>query len=169
VGTAEVVIGVVARLRAEHPHCFATVTDDLTVRPARRSDIGVTIDVGTGLFVPVLREADRLTTAEIAAALMRFRARAVRRTMRNEDLAGACLTLTLQTEPDLILAQPIVFPGQTCALSLCATQQELRLDPDGSVRAHPYFHLGLAYDHRVLNGRDAAAFLSDVKRELERP
>jgi 2-oxoglutarate dehydrogenase E2 component (dihydrolipoamide succinyltransferase) len=169
VGMAEVVIGVVARLRSAHPHCFAAVTDDLTVLLAQRSDIGVTIDVGTGLFVPVVREADRLTTAQIAAALMRFRARAVRRAMRDEDLAAASLTLTLHTEPDLILAQPIIFPGQTCSLSLCAIQQELQLDANGSMCTRDYFYLGLAYDHRVVNGRDAGAFLRDIKHELERP
>lgn len=169
VGIAEIVISVVARLRETYPYFFAKITDDLTVLPAQQSDIGITIDVGTGLYVPVVRKAEQLTPAEIAAALMRLRARAVRRGIRDQDLATGSLTLTLQTEPDLILAQPIIFPGQTCALTLCAIQQEIRLGPDNSPHISKYFYLGLAYDHRAINGRDAGSFLSAIKKELERP
>ncbi len=129
----------------------------------------MTIDVGRGLFVPVIRDTDQLDLAGIAAALMNFRVRAMRRTMTDDDLNGGCITLTLHLEPGVVLARPVVFPGQTCALSLCAQQRELRLDSAGQVTCHEYFHLGIAYDHRVINGADAIRFLAAIRDELESP
>ncbi|MEU1763140.1 2-oxo acid dehydrogenase subunit E2 [Micromonospora sp. NPDC005652] len=169
IGLPELVISAVARLWKDFPHCFATVHDDLTVEPAERPDIGVTIDVGTGLYVPVIPGADALGVTELASRLMDFRVRAMRRGFRDADLGPARLTLSLQMESGIMLSRPIIFPGQVCVLSMCGLQNELGLDADGAVRPHEYFHLGLTYDHRAINGREAAAFLTAIKGALERP
>lgn len=169
IGPVEHVIAGLATLRPRFPYFFARLDDDLTVYPSGHTNIGVTIDVGRGLFVPVIRDTDQLDLAEIAAALMNFRVRAMRRTMTDADLDGGCITLTLHLEPGIVLARPVVFPGQTCALSLCAQQRELRLDSAGQVSCHEYFHLGIAYDHRVINGADAIRFLAAIRDELESP
>jgi 2-oxoglutarate dehydrogenase E2 component (dihydrolipoamide succinyltransferase) len=169
IGLPELVIGAVAGLWKAFAHCFATVHDDLTVEPAERADIGVTIDVGTGLYVPVIPAADTLDVAELAARLMDFRVRAMRRGFRDSDLGRARLTLSLQMEPGIVLSRPIVFPGQVCTLSMCGPQKELVLGSDGAVLSHQYLHIGLAYDHRAINGRDAAAFLTAIKAALEQP
>jgi 2-oxoglutarate dehydrogenase E2 component (dihydrolipoamide succinyltransferase) len=169
IGPVEHVITGLAKLRPRFPYFFARVDDDLTVHPSDHTNIGVTIDVGRGLFVPVIRDADQVDLEGIAAALMNFRVRAMRRTITDAELNGGCITLTLHLEPGVVLARPVVFPGQTCALSLCAQQRELRLDSAGQVACHEYFHLGIAYDHRVINGADAIRFLAAMRDELESP
>lgn len=170
IGLPELVVVAVAAQRAAFPVCFATLREeDWTIEPAARSDIGVTLDVGKGLFVPVLRDAENLTPQEISAQLTRLRVRALRGTMRESDLGPCALTLALHTDPGVVLARPIIFPGQTCTLSLASTQRELRLGDAGQVEEHDYFLLGLAYDHRVVNGHDAARFLTAVRAALESP
>jgi 2-oxoglutarate dehydrogenase E2 component (dihydrolipoamide succinyltransferase) len=169
VGLPELVIKAVAGRFAAFPNCFAGLSEDLRVRRTAQADIGVTIDVGTGLFVPVIRDAARLTEPEIAAELARQRLRAARRTVRAEDLTGGAITVTIHGEPDIVLAGPIVFPGQSCALAMCGAQQELRIGADGSVEVHEYFLLSLSYDHRLINGREAMAFLTAVRSALAEP
>ena len=167
IGLPELVIVSLAGLHATFPRFFATVADDLSVEASETADIGITIDVGSGLYVPVIRDAAALTPREVSARLLDFRLRAVRRSFRETDLAAPRLTLSLHTDHGILLAQPIIFPGQVCTLSLCAPFTEVRLGSDGGAQAHEVFHVGIAYDHRVVNGRDAAAFLGALREVLE--
>jgi 2-oxoglutarate dehydrogenase E2 component (dihydrolipoamide succinyltransferase) len=169
IGIPEFVIKAVAGTSADFPVCFAGIGDDLTVTAAGSIDIGVTIDVGTGLYVPVIRAADTLDFAAIAARMMYFRTRAMRGQLSERDLAGPRLILSLHQARGIMLALPIIYPGQACTLSLAAVDQELRLGPSGQVTQHSYFYLGMCYDHRVINGREAAAFLSAVRDRLQAP
>ncbi|WP_157746433.1 2-oxo acid dehydrogenase subunit E2 [Micromonospora inositola] len=77
--------------------------------------------------------------------------------------------VSLHTEPDVVLAGPIVFPGQTCVLAIGGTHDELALDATGQVVARKFVNLSAVYDHRVVNGREAVAFLQAVKAALEAP
>lgn len=170
IGLPELVIAAVAAQRTAFPTCFATLHEETwSVEPTERSDIGITLDVGTGLYVPVIRDAENLAPQEISAHLLRLRMRAMRGQMRESDLGPCSLTIALHTDPGVVVARPIIFPGQTCTLSLASTQQELRLDDAGQVQERDYFLLGLAYDHRVVNGRLAAQFLTAVRGALEAP
>jgi 2-oxoglutarate dehydrogenase E2 component (dihydrolipoamide succinyltransferase) len=166
IGLPELVVKAIAGRHTAFPDCFAGLTDDLQIRRAAQPDVGVTVDVGTGLFVPVIRDAARLTEQEIAAELARQRLRALRRAIRAEHLTGGAITLTIHSEPDIVLAGPIIYPGQSCALAMCGAQQELRMAADGRVEAYEYFLLSLSYDHRLINGREAMAFLTAVRAEL---
>ncbi|MGH3158038.1 MAG: 2-oxo acid dehydrogenase subunit E2, partial [Streptosporangiaceae bacterium] len=167
IGIPEQVIKAVAQAAGEFPDCLAGIGDDLTITPATSVDIGVTIDVGNGLYVPVLRAADTLTVADIAGRMMYFRARLLRGRLSEQDLGPASIVLALHQSPGIVLAQPIIYPGQACTLSLAALDQELRLGPEGQVSEHSYFYLGLSYDHRVINGRQAAAFLTAIRDRLQ--
>ncbi|MFI7548976.1 2-oxo acid dehydrogenase subunit E2 [Micromonospora sediminimaris] len=166
-GVAELVVEAIAARRAEFPLCFARPVDNeaATVRPG--AHVGVTIDVGTGLYLPVVADADTRPLRDIAADLLRFRHAAVRGGFAEADLTGSNIALTIHTDADIVHAQPLIFPEHTCALSLASMQRELTLQGDGSVTTSEYFHLGLAYDHRFINGRSAAAFLRAVKADLE--
>jgi len=97
----------------------------------------------------------------------RFRLAGIRGTFREQDLTGGNITISLNHDPDVVLAVPIVFPGQTCTLTLTGSRPELSLDEDGSVVSTTICNLGLAYDHRFVNGRDATLFLRQVKENLE--
>jgi hypothetical protein len=69
----------------------------------------------------------------------------------------------------LVLAMPIVFPSQRCAVSLASTHDRLAVAPDGTLVVEPVTHLGLAYDHRFCTDRDAVAVLSSLKAAIEAP
>ncbi|GAA2014508.1 2-oxo acid dehydrogenase subunit E2 [Catenulispora yoronensis] len=165
VGLAELCVRAVANLHDRFPLFFATLDGD-RVRLAEAAHVGVTVDLGKGLYVPVVRDAARLGVKELASQLMNFRLAAMEQTFRPEDLDGANFAVTLHTDADITLAIPFVFPGQVCALAVTAPQREVVLDEDGAVASRTVTHIGLAYDHRVINGRDAAAFLTALKEDL---
>jgi 2-oxoglutarate dehydrogenase E2 component (dihydrolipoamide succinyltransferase) len=169
VGLPDLLVAAVASLHPSFPLFFASPTDDFTARLADEPHVGVTIDVGRGLFVPVVRHAARLTFAELAETLTGFRRAAVKGTLRERDLAGGNITVTLHNQPDVAWAIPIVFPGQTCALALAGAQPEVSLSADGEPAVRMIAHIGLAYDHRFINGRDTMLFLQAVKKAVENP
>ncbi|MGI5281978.1 2-oxo acid dehydrogenase subunit E2 [Nonomuraea polychroma] len=172
IGLPELLVSAVASLHERFPVCFAVpvVADgpggELAVRPSPAPNVGVTVDVGHGLYVPVLRGADRLSLKEIAQRLTAYRTKAMRGAFREEDLAGGNIVVTLHTDAAVLLAVPIIFPGQTCALSLCAPQHEVALDSAGNIVKRTTVTLGLAFDHRVVNGREAAMFLNAVRKAI---
>ena len=98
---------------------------------------------------------------------MRFRVSAMRERFSEDDLSGGHITISLNTAPDVVLVVPVILPGQTCMLSLGSIQEELFLDGDGTPVVRTYCHLGVAYDHRVINGYDAVQFVAEIKRDFE--
>ncbi|MGP2438985.1 2-oxo acid dehydrogenase subunit E2 [Streptomyces sp. JW3] len=159
----------VARRLAAHPLMFAALTDEGAVREAERAHVGVTMDAGRGLYTPVVHDAAQLDSDRIADLLTGFRSKAFRGTFQAAELTGANIMVAPHTTEGLILATPIVFPGQTCVVSVGAVDDQVVLDAAGTPRARRFVHLGLVYDHRVVNGGDAMAFLRDLKEELEAP
>ncbi|WP_433083550.1 2-oxo acid dehydrogenase subunit E2 [Dactylosporangium sp. CA-052675] len=153
IGLPELTIAAIGAVAAEHPDCFAAFVPPDRVRRAARVDIGVTVDVGQGLHVPVIRDVPALSLAGIAERLMALRTTALRGAFRPADLADPAILLALHTDPDVTAAVPLVLPGTTCAVSLTA-------------RVDGHVGLGLAYDHRVLNGRGATLFLKAVAATL---
>ncbi|MFI6934723.1 2-oxo acid dehydrogenase subunit E2 [Streptomyces sp. NPDC050287] len=169
VGRAELLIKAVAEQVEHFPLMFARLRADDTAELATEAHVGVTLDVGRGLYVPVVRNARGQSPTRVAETLMDYRVKALRQEFGEEDLSGGNIMVSLSDEPDVVLARPVVFPGQTCAVSLCAVQTELCLDASGEVAERRYFHLGVCYDHRVVNGREAVAFLRAVKQLCESP
>ncbi|MEU1052036.1 2-oxo acid dehydrogenase subunit E2 [Streptomyces sp. NPDC005876] len=162
-------IKAVARRHAAHPLMFAALTDDGALRESERAHVGVTMDAGRGLYTPVVHDAAELSSDRIADLLTGFRSKAFRGTFQAAELTGANIMVAPHTTEGLVLATPIVFPGQTCVISIGAADDQVRLDAEGTPRTHRFVHLGLVYDHRVVNGGDAMALLKDIKAELETP
>ncbi|MBB6348228.1 2-oxoglutarate dehydrogenase E2 component (dihydrolipoamide succinyltransferase) [Nonomuraea muscovyensis] len=154
VGLAELFVEAVAGLHDRFPLFFATVDGDRALL-ADTPHIGLTVDLGDGLYVPVVHDAARRTTRDIATTVMRYRLAATTGDFRERDLSGANFVITLHTEGGVVLAIPFVFPGTSCALAVTAPQ-------DGTLA-----DIGLAYDHRLINGRDAALFMSALKAAVE--
>jgi 2-oxoglutarate dehydrogenase E2 component (dihydrolipoamide succinyltransferase) len=161
-GIPDHVISAVAAAANSFPIMFAHVSEDLRLTPAKSVDIGVTVDIGKGLTVPVVRRADEKSVTEISAALMALRVRARRGKLSDEDLTGARIVVALQQEPGVMISTPIVYPGTVCSVSVGALDWEVVLDDTG-LRQQAWFTLGISYDHRVVNGREAAAFLAEVR------
>lgn len=168
VGLPEMVVKATGGLLDRFPMFFAAPGPGPRARRAATADVGVTVDVGRGLFIPVVRDAGNRPLAEIAGDLVGFRKTALTGSFRERDLQGGAITLTLHTHDGIVFAVPIVFPGQTCALSLTAPRSEVVQDGPGfAVRKTAT--VGLAYDHRYINGRDAAEFLGELRTALESP
>ncbi|WP_329425087.1 2-oxo acid dehydrogenase subunit E2 [Streptosporangium sp. NBC_01495] len=163
VGLAELFVQAVAALHPAFPLFFASLDGD-RARPADAPRVGVTFDMGEGLYVPVVHDTGSLKA--IADALMRYRLAATEGDFREKDLTGANIAVTLHTDADVILAIPLIFPGTVCALAITSPQPELVLAEDGTVAARTVANIGLAYDHRLINGRDAALFLAALRMEL---
>lgn len=169
VGLPELLIKAVAGLQPSFPLFFGSLAGDGTVRLARTANVGVTVDVGNGLFVPVVRDAQRLTCKEIADVLLDFRAQAMEGRFRQEDVADANIMVSLHNDPGVVLGGPIIHPGQVCVVCLAGTQHELVLDDVGEVATRRTANVSMVYDHRVVNGRDAVLLLQGVKAALEAP
>jgi len=107
--------------------------------------------------------------ARIGERLAAFHRAALSTGFHETDLTGGTITLALHTYRDVVTAVPIVFPGQTAAVSLTGMRDEPALDRDGVVVRRPVYELGVAYDHRIVNGRDAVLFLKAAKADLESP
>jgi 2-oxoglutarate dehydrogenase E2 component (dihydrolipoamide succinyltransferase) len=169
IGLPELLIKAVAGRRPAFPMLFATGCDAASVRLAATANVGVTVDVGAGLFVPVVADAEQLSCADVADLMTEFREKAGGPGFRPAELAGANIMVALHTDPDVVLAIPIAFPGQTAVLSLAGTHEEAVPDGTGGVAFRRVCHLGLVYDHRVVNGSEAVRFLQAVKASLEAP
>jgi 2-oxoglutarate dehydrogenase E2 component (dihydrolipoamide succinyltransferase) len=169
VGVPELVIAALGALLPRHPMCYSAPAGSGTVRRPRTADVGVTIDVGKGLHVPVLRDVAAAPIRQIAERLMELRTTALRGTFAAADLTGANIMLALHTDDDVTLAVPMVLPGTVCAVSLPGRQRELDLAEDGTPVWRTVVQLGAAYDHRVINGRDAVAYLRDLRDLLQYP
>ena len=164
----DLLVWIVARLAPEFPFFFGALREDLRFAPSAAGNIGVTFDVGTGLFIPVVRNAAALSLKDIAKQTMGMRMRALRNTFHAEELAGGDLSISLNTDADIVFVQPIILPPQTCMLSLGAVMSEVAIDADKPV-ARRLIHLGAAYDHRVINGFQANAFINAIKARIESP
>ncbi|GAA3388811.1 2-oxo acid dehydrogenase subunit E2 [Cryptosporangium minutisporangium] len=169
IGLPELVVASLGAVAERFPYCFGAYVEPDAVRLAERIDVGVTIDVGQGLHVPVVRDVAATPLADIAKTLMRFRLTAMRGTFRAGDLTGASVLLALHTDEDVSVAVPMVLPGTVCALSLGGNERVVQLDAAGAPVAHTVVQLGVAYDHRVVNGAQAVELLRAIREVLLAP
>jgi 2-oxoglutarate dehydrogenase E2 component (dihydrolipoamide succinyltransferase) len=131
-------------------------------------DIGVAVGGGKGLVVPVIREADRLSFAEIEKAIGDFGARAKANKLTLEELTGGTFTISNGGVYGSMLSTPIINPPQTGILGL-HNIVERPVAVDGKVEIRPVMYVALSYDHRLIDGREAVQFLVRIKTLLEDP
>lgn len=169
VGLPECVIKAIGALAERFELLYGGLDGAGRFVPAAEPAVGVTVDVGTGLFIPVLREVATRSLETIADDLLELRVKAMRDRFRDEDLAGGAITLSVNNDTDVLFAVPIILPGQTAMVSLGSIQEEPALSEEGELVRRRWTMLGLAYDHRVINGREAVEYLSALKGALEEP
>ena len=131
-------------------------------------DIGIAIGSGKGLVVPVLRDAQRLSFAEIERQIADFATRAEANKIRPDELAGGTFTITNGGVYGSLLSTPIVNPPQSGVLGL-HTIQDRPVAKDGQVVIRPMMYVALTYDHRIVDGREAVTFLRRIKETIEEP
>ena len=131
-------------------------------------DIGVAVGGGKGLVVPVLRDADHLSFAEIEIAIADLAKRAQENKLALEELSGGTFTISNGGVYGSLLSTPIVNPPQSGILGLHAIQ-ERPVVRDGQVVARPMMYVAVTYDHRLVDGREAVTFLKRIKECIESP
>jgi 2-oxoglutarate dehydrogenase E2 component (dihydrolipoamide succinyltransferase) len=130
--------------------------------------IGVAVGTERGLVVPVLRDADRMTLAEIEAAIADFGARAREGKLGLEELQGGTFTISNGGIYGSLLSTPILNAPQSGILGMHRIE-ERAVVRDGQIVARPMMYLALSYDHRVVDGKDAVTFLVEIKKAIEDP
>ena len=131
-------------------------------------DIGVAVGGGKGLVVPVVRDADRLSFAEVEAAIADLAARARDNKLSMKELEGGTFTISNGGIYGSLLSTPILNPPQSGILGLHATQKRAVVVGDAVV-VRPMMYVALSYDHRLIDGREAVQFLVRVKECVEDP
>lgn len=131
-------------------------------------DIGVAVGGGKGLVVPVLRNAERMSFAEIELAITDFGKRAKDNKLTLEELQGGTFTISNGGVYGSMLSTPIVNPPQSGILGMHAIQDR-PVAREGQVVIRPMMYLALTYDHRIVDGREGVSFLKRIKDVLENP
>ncbi|MBX3139270.1 MAG: 2-oxoglutarate dehydrogenase complex dihydrolipoyllysine-residue succinyltransferase [Trueperaceae bacterium] len=131
-------------------------------------DIGVAVSTGRGLVVPVIRDAERLSFAEVEQAIADFGQRANANKLAPEELQGGTFTISNGGVFGSLLSTPIVNPPQSGVLGMHSIQ-ERPVAVNGQVVIRPMMYLALTYDHRMVDGREAVTFLKRIKDAVEKP
>jgi len=131
-------------------------------------DIGVAVSTDTGLLVPVLRDADHKSYAEIEAEIADFGARARSGDIKLDELQGGTFSISNGGVFGSLLSTPILNPPQSGILGMHKIE-ERPIAVNGEVVIRPMMYLALTYDHRIIDGREAVTFLVRIKELLEAP
>ncbi len=131
-------------------------------------DIGVAVSTQKGLVVPVLRNADRMSFAEVEKTIGDFGQRAMNNRITPDELQGGTFTISNGGVFGSLLSTPIVNPPQSGVLGMHSIQQR-PVAVDGQVVIRPMMYLALTYDHRMVDGREAVTFLKRIKDAVENP
>ena len=131
-------------------------------------DIGIAVGSPRGLVVPVIRDADRLTLAEIELQIADFAKRAQDGKLTIDELSGGTFSITNGGVFGSMLSTPIINPPQSAILGIHATKERPVVE-NGQIVIRPMNYLALSYDHRIIDGREAVLSLVAMKEALEYP
>jgi len=131
-------------------------------------DIGIAVGGGKGLVVPVLRNAERLSFAEIEQRIGEYARRAADNKLKLEELQGGTFTISNGGVYGSMMSTPIINPPQSGILGLHAIQDR-PMAVNGQVVIRPMMYLALTYDHRLVDGREAVTFVKRIKDTIEDP
>jgi 2-oxoglutarate dehydrogenase E2 component (dihydrolipoamide succinyltransferase) len=151
----------------EFPNLNAEIRGDEIVQK-HYYDIGIAVGAEGGLVVPVLRDADARSFAEIEREIASLAQKAQTNTLTLDDLRGGTFTITNGGVFGSLLSTPILSPPQVGILGMHKIQQR-PIAVDNQVVIRPMMYLALTYDHRIVDGREAVQFLVRIKELVEDP
>ncbi|HGH6066114.1 TPA: 2-oxoglutarate dehydrogenase complex dihydrolipoyllysine-residue succinyltransferase [Neisseria meningitidis] len=131
-------------------------------------DIGIAIGSPRGLVVPILRDADQMSIADIEQAIVDYAKKAKDGKIAIEDLTGGTFSITNGGTFGSMMSPPIINPPQSAILGMHATKERAVVE-NGQVVVRPMMYLALSYDHRIIDGREAVLTLVAIKDALEDP
>jgi 2-oxoglutarate dehydrogenase E2 component (dihydrolipoamide succinyltransferase) len=131
-------------------------------------NIGVAVSGPKGLVVPVVRDADRMSFAEVEVAIGELARKARDNQLRIEDFEGGTFTISNGGVFGSLMSTPILNPPQVAILGMHAIQQR-PVGVDGKIELRPMMYVAVSYDHRIIDGREAVSFLVKIKECVEDP
>ncbi|MBZ5562631.1 MAG: 2-oxo acid dehydrogenase subunit E2 [Acidobacteriia bacterium] len=161
----DLVILAVSRVLPSHPDLNAQLEGD-SLRPHREINIGLAVGADDGLYVPTIRNADRLSLEEIAAETRRLAVKAEQKQLNEADMAGGTFTVSNLGMFGVESFTAIIMPPQTAILSLGSVVDRAVRGEGDSVVWQPTMMATLTVDHRVVDGLSAARFLRDLNSQL---
>ncbi len=134
-------------------------------------DVSVAVGTDKGLMVPVLRNANRLSIAEVERTIRELAVKARDNKLTVDDMTGGTFTITNGGVYGSLMSTPILNPPQSGILGMHAIKNRAVEDPKnpGHVAIRPMMYLALSYDHRIVDGSEAVGFLVDIKNAIENP
>ena len=147
------------------------VIDDETNEIVYRNyvDVSVAVASPTGLVVPVLRNTEEMTFADVEKTIGMYGQKARDGVLALEDMAGGTFTISNGGVFGSLFGTPIINPPQSAILGMHATKMRPMVMADGTIEARPMMYLALTYDHRLIDGREAVTFLKSVQNKIEDP
>jgi pyruvate dehydrogenase E2 component (dihydrolipoamide acetyltransferase) len=162
---------VVCEVLRRHPVLLSAIdTDAGTVTYHDYVNLGIAVDTERGLLVPNIKDAQDLDVTGMAVAIADVAQRARDRSLTPDDISGGTFTITNTGSRGTLFDTPILNPPEVAILATCAIEKRPVVVDDGvsdSVAIRWMTYLCLSYDHRMVDGADAARFLADVKEALE--
>ncbi|UCE90026.1 MAG: 2-oxoglutarate dehydrogenase complex dihydrolipoyllysine-residue succinyltransferase [Pseudomonadota bacterium] len=131
-------------------------------------DIGIAVGSPRGLVVPILRDADVLSMAQIEARVREYGEKAGEGTLSMDEITGGTFSITNGGVFGSLLSTPILNPPQSAILGMHKIE-ERPVAENGAVTIRPMMYVALSYDHRIIDGREAVQFLVTIKEQLEDP
>ena len=131
-------------------------------------DIGVAVGSGKGLVVPIIRDADLLSFAQIELSIKDFGDKAKTGKLTIENLTGGTFTISNGGIYGSLLSTPIINSPQSAILGMHKIQDR-PVARNGDIVVRPMMYLALTYDHRLIDGREAVQFLDSIRQFLEDP
>ncbi len=151
----------------KHPVVNASIDGDEIVYHGFQ-DVGIAVSTERGLLVPILRNAERMSLAEIEAGIADYAEQARKGSIQLEDLQGGTFTITNGGVFGSLLSTPLLNMPQSAILGM-HTIKDRPIAEDGEIVIRPMMYIALSYDHRIIDGKDAVQFLVAVKEALEDP
>jgi pyruvate dehydrogenase E2 component (dihydrolipoamide acetyltransferase) len=162
------IVMAVAKALKEQPHINASYTEaGLLLK--KHINIGVAVALPEGLIVPVVRDADTLKLHEISAAAKELQGKAKEGRLQPDDYTGGTFTISNLGMMGVTAFTPIVNEPESAILGVCTTEQRLEMDDKGNISKRLKMPLCLTYDHRSIDGAQAAIFSNRVTQLLENP
>ncbi|MCH7952394.1 MAG: 2-oxo acid dehydrogenase subunit E2 [Chloroflexi bacterium] len=156
----------VSQALPDHPYLNASWAED-EILLKKRVNLGVAVATERGLLVPVIKDAGRLGVAGLAQAISELGEKARDKKLQLDDVQGGTFTLDNTGAFGSIVSMPIVNLGQAAIISLELITRRPAVMEDGAIAVRDIVNLCLSFDHRILDGHQAGAFLGDVKSRLE--
>ena len=156
----------VSQALPDHPYLNASWAED-EILLKKRVNLGVAVATERGLLVPVIKDAGRLGVAGLAQAISELGEKARDKKLQLDDVQGGTFTLDNTGAFGSIVSMPIVNLGQAAIISLEAITRRPTVMEDGAIAVRDIVNLCFSFDHRILDGHQAGAFLGDVKSRLE--